>query len=119
MKFILLNAALFGALLIAGCSTGSSAVSKNALVKIDKIDAHEEWRPSIIMIDKGGSVTWKNNSTVLPHSVISVESLFPPQTVTTGGNFTFTFTNSGTFTFKDTPNNPGITEDYLITVFVK
>ena len=90
---------LLGLLLISGCAR-SEPVPKTALITIEKIDATDEWRPSVVAIAKGGTVTWKNTSLVLVHSVISGEGLFNEK-ISAGESFKYTFTQIGTFTYHD------------------
>ena len=91
--------ALLGLMLISGCAP-NTALPKTAQIKIEKIDATDEWRPSSVTIAKGGKVTWTNTSMVSVHSVISGEGLFDEK-VSGGESFSYTFTQNGTFTYHD------------------
>lgn len=91
--------ALLGLMMISGCSQ-TPPVPKTALIKIEKIDAAEEWRPSSVTIAKGGTVTWTNTSLVSVHSVISGEGLFNTN-LAGGESFRYIFTQNGTFTYHD------------------
>lgn len=70
-------------------------------VKIDIVgDDQEEWRPTTIGIQNRGTVNWLNNGNEL-HAVISNEHLWSDQLLSRGQSFNFTFTKTGTFTYRD------------------
>lgn len=92
---------LIGTLLITGCTRAQSTPSA-AKIKIEIIDAAEEWRPSTVTIAAGGIVTWTNTSSVLQHALISGEGLFD-KTLSPGESFSYTFNQKGTFTYHDNP----------------
>ncbi len=100
---------LLGMLLATGCGP---KIPKTAQIKIELVGESDEWRPSSVEIVKGGTVTWTNTGKVQPHSVISGEGLFS-KTLGTGESFSFTFTQNGTFTFRDA------TGDFIGTIYVK
>ncbi len=106
---------LLGMLLSAGCGP---KVPKTAQIKIEMIDANEEWRPSVVEIAKGGTVTWTNTSRILVHYVISGQGLFN-KTLAGGESFTYTFTQNGTFTYQDKDPAAGAVVDLVNTVYVK
>lgn len=89
---------LTGTLLITGAC--AQKAPRTAQIKIELIDATEEWRPSTVSISAGGVVTWTNTGRILQHSVISGEGLFN-KNLSPGESFSYTFTRSGTFTYHD------------------
>jgi plastocyanin len=98
-----LNALLIFAALVPVLLTMPTACStKQATqIKIDIVgDDVEEWRPTSIGVQNGGTVSWLNNGNEL-HSVISNEHLWSDKQLARGQSFNFTFTKPGTFTYRD------------------
>lgn len=95
---------VIGVLLIpAACSTPKAP--KTALIQVVLEYPLENWRPSIISVAAGGTVTWTNKSGS-QHAVVSGEGLFDTQTLEPGESFNYTFTKRGTYTYHDDPYTP-------------
>jgi len=73
-----------------------SATSSNAIAI-----TNTAFQPNNLQITAGTTVTWTNNDTV-PHRVTSDTNLFDSGPINAGSQFTFTFTQAGTFTYKST-----------------
>jgi len=98
-----LNAILIFAALVPVLLALPTACSTNATtqIKLDIVgDDVEEWRPTSVGVPSGGTVSWINNGNEL-HSVISNEHLWSDKQLARGQSFNFTFTKSGTFTYRD------------------
>lgn len=100
-------------LLISACS--GPHVPTAVEIKIEKIDATEEWRPTYIEVAVGGTVTWNNTSLVWVHSITSGEGLFDTK-LGGGESFHYTFNQTGTFTYYDDPQH---TAGTVGMIFVK
>ena len=113
MFFKIITATLLG-LSIFSAACGSPRTSHQTFqVKIAVVgDDIEEWRPSVLDLSAGDTVTWLNNGN-FNHYVVSGEKLWPDWKVLPGESFSFTFTKSGNFTFHDDPNT------YLGTIEVR
>jgi plastocyanin len=74
-------------------SSASISVSDNTIsVK------NMAFTPNNLQIKVGTAVTWVNNDTV-PHTVTSDTKVFDSGPIQPGGNFTYTFTQTGSFTY--------------------
>lgn len=54
--------------------------------------------PSTMTVKIGTTITWTNNDSV-PHSVTSDTGMFDSNTLQSGGKFSFTFNQAGTFPY--------------------
>lgn len=107
---LLLGLTLLGLIMLAGgCSPSQSTVQIKIAVVGDDI---EEWRPVLMSVRTGGTVSWLNNGNE-GHSVISDESLWSDRHLPPGESFNFTFTTPGTFTYRD------VTDTFTGTILVK
>jgi plastocyanin len=61
--------------------------------------------PTTLDINKGDTVSWRNNNKQRVYTLISDEEIFENQEMKYGNIFYYVFENSGTYTFsvKDTP----------------
>ena len=76
--------------------SSGEADSKDAYVVIEKMGYH----PSSITITKGTKVTWTDKQGLIPHDVISdKEGLFDSGNMHKGDTFSYTFNDTGTFTY--------------------
>ena len=91
---------LIGMLVVTGACGKKAPGTKE--IKIELIDATEEWRPSTVAIFAGDSVIFRNTSLVRQHAVISGEGLFD-EILFPGQSLNYTFTKNGTFTYHDNP----------------
>jgi len=55
--------------------------------------------PEKITIKKGTKVVWTNKDNA-PHQIVSDQSVFKGNVLQEGENYSFTFTNSGTYTYN-------------------
>lgn len=101
---------LFCSFLVPGACSRKAAATE---IKIDVVgDDLEEWRPTSVSVERGGTVTWVNNGNEI-HSVISVEHLWSEQKLSPQESFDFTFPNVGSFGYRDG------SETFAGTIFVK
>jgi len=63
------------------------------------------FKPVVLDINRGDTVTWRNNNKQKVYTLISDDELFEDQEMKYGNLFYHVFENSGTYTFsvKDTP----------------
>jgi plastocyanin len=91
-------------LVLVACSPVRQIPSTAQIIAVDVHDTVvEDWRPSTVVVDAGGVVTWLNAG-YMQHKVISSEGLFN-LTLSPGQSFNYTFTHSGNFTYHDDPYN--------------
>jgi len=63
-------------------------------VKIDNFS----FGPATIMVAAGTTVTWVNHDDI-PHTVVSIDSVFKSKVLDTDEKFSFTFTKPGTYPY--------------------
>lgn len=83
--------------LISGCSQQSTEEKKAAVEGNIIMINHFVFEPSDIIVDAGTAVTWKHNDNVA-HTVVS-PGLFESKTLSSGGEFTFTFDEPGEYSY--------------------
>ena len=76
----------------AATSTPSSATDNTISIK------NMAFTPNNLQIKAGTTVTWVNNDTV-QHTVTSDTKVFDSGPIDPGSNFTYTFTQAGSFTY--------------------
>jgi plastocyanin len=90
--------AAFVSIALSSCSSGNAKPE----LKVDGthvIIEHMEYIPATITVEKGTTITWTNNQ-VIPHSVTSdITDMFDSETLHKGESFSYTFNNSGTFSY--------------------
>ena len=91
---------LIGVLLISG-ACASPRTPATVQIKIEIVDAAEEWRPSSVSVSAGDVVSWLNTGN-FQHALVSGEGLFK-ESLSPKQSFNYTFTRSGTFTYHDEP----------------
>ena len=96
-------------LLPTGCGPRQTAVQINISVVGDDL---EEWRPTSVSVEKGGTVIWFNNGDEI-HWVISSEGLWSDRQLSPKETFNFTFSKVGTYGYRD------ISDTFAGTVFVR
>ena len=96
----IITVTLIGVLLLFGACS-SPRTPATVQIKIEIVDAAEEWRPSSISVFAGDVVRWLNTGN-FQHELISGEGLFK-ESLSPGQSFNYTFTRSGTFTYHDEP----------------
>ncbi len=87
--------------MIAGCTSSSkpspgpvtSTASQNS-VAVQNL----AFSPSMLTIQKGANVTWKNDDSV-QHTIVSDSPAFSSPVLNTGDNYTFQFNSSGSFPY--------------------
>ena len=90
----------FGLLLLATTMTVASAASpraqgaEKAAVNIDNF----AFGPDTLTISRGTTVTWTNRDDI-PHSIVETNDLFRSRALDTGGSYSFTFMQSGTYSY--------------------
>jgi plastocyanin len=57
------------------------------------------YSPNPITVAVGGTVTWTNTDTGLPHTSTSSDGLWNSETLQPGDSFSFTFEEAGTFEY--------------------
>jgi plastocyanin len=72
----------------------ATPLSGDATIKIDNFS----FTPSEITIKTGAKVTWTNADDV-PHTIRSVDDKFGSKALDTGDQFSFTFTQPGTYEY--------------------
>jgi plastocyanin len=60
--------------------------------------ANLAFAPATLTVPVGTRVTWRNNDSVI-HTVNSRDNLFNSPSLSSGGTFSFTFTQRGTFVY--------------------
>src|ERR1700675_4874117 len=82
-------------------SAGSSRVTEtdrpsaaNGAVKIDNF----AFGPQAITVPVGTTVTWTNNDDI-PHTAVSTDGVFKSKVMDTDEEFSYTFTNAGTYPY--------------------
>lgn len=87
-----------GPLAIVDSSLDAAAVmatdARTARVSIDNFS----FTPQVLAVESGTRVTWTNRDDV-PHTVVSTEKVFASRALDTDQEFSFTFTNTGTFPY--------------------
>jgi plastocyanin len=63
------------------------------------LNYYGEFRPQAVAVAVGGTVTW-NNTDNKDHTVVSYDGIFN-QRLITGESFTYTFTQKGTYKYRD------------------
>ena len=100
MHFKIIGAVLVGiVVLTASCGP---KIPETATVKIESHEGNDNWRPNIVEVAAGGKVIWQNTGPD-PRSVMSDQGLFN-EAISPGQTFSFTFKNSGTYTYHDNPD---------------
>ncbi len=94
---------LIGGLLLPGAC--AQKAPKTAQIEIKLEYPAENWRPSVISVAEGGTVTWTNKSNS-QHTVVSGEGLFDSVKLEPGESYNYTFTKRGTYTYHDDPYTP-------------
>jgi plastocyanin len=88
--------AVASAAVIHGVSTVRAAEEKKAVASI-AID-NFSFTPREITIAPGTTITWVNHDDV-PHTVVSADKKFKSKAMDTDDQFSFTFTDAGTYTY--------------------
>lgn len=88
--------AVASAAVIQGVSTVRAAEEKKAAASI-AID-NFSFTPKEITIAPGTTITWVNHDDV-PHTVVSTDKKFKSKAMDTDDQFSFTFTDAGTYTY--------------------
>ncbi len=100
LRLILIVFALF---LILGCSKQAGegkqvVISDSATKGTDTIMInHFIFEPEELTVDMGTTLTWKHNDNVA-HNIVS-SGLFESEVLSRGGEFTFTFTEKGEYSY--------------------
>jgi len=84
------------AAMIHGGSIARAAVEKNAASSIS-ID-NFSFTPKEITVAVGTTITWVNHDDV-PHTVVSTDKKFRSRALDTDDQFSFTFTDAGTYSY--------------------
>lgn len=84
------------ALLLSSKGIDASADEKPALTRI-AID-NFSFTPKEITVAKGTTITWVNHDDV-PHTVVSKDQKFRSKALDTNDQFSFTFTDAGTYIY--------------------
>ena len=100
--FILVLVVIAGAtVMIAGC-TSSSNPSPGPVTSTSSQNPvavqNYAFSPSMLTIQKGANVTWKNDDSV-QHSIVSDSPAFSSPLLNTGDTYTYQFNNSGSFPY--------------------
>jgi plastocyanin len=99
MKKIFLTILVFALVAsLVGCSTKTTPSGNGNLSKNVVHITNYSFQPESITINKGESVTWVNDDSVT-HTVTSDTNLFDSGSISADGNFTYTFSQSGTFRY--------------------
>jgi plastocyanin len=82
--------------MIHGVSIARAAENKNAAVTVT-VD-NFSFTPKEITVVAGTTITWVNHDDV-PHTVVSTDKKFKSKALDTDDQFSFTFTDSGTYAY--------------------
>ncbi len=86
-------------LLALSCSTATSEVAQSAPIKTDTIDISDfKFVPDSIEVPADTTVKWRNNDNVI-HTILSDTNLFQSNPLPADGNYSYTFSEKGTFTY--------------------
>jgi len=98
-----------GAIVLAACSgsTGDSAQTTTQDVTTTSTSEDGDgisivdfaFGPKTLGISVGETVTWTNNETGVPHTVVSDDGVWESDTLRPGDSFSFTFDQPGTYTY--------------------
>jgi len=99
---ILVLVALAGAMvMVTGCTSTSnpspSSVASTASQNNVSVQNYA-FSPSMLTIQKGANVTWRNDDSV-QHTIVSDTQAFTPPTLNKGDAYTFQFNNTGTYPY--------------------
>ena len=92
---------IFVTVLAAGCTSNTSPNStsvKSSSSQNTVVIKNLAYSPAALTIQKGASVTWRNDDSV-QHSVVSDTGAFTSPTLNQGDTYTHQFTATGTFSY--------------------
>jgi plastocyanin len=106
MNIFRLAALIVATVFVASCSNNSSPTTPTngsgvSIVAGSSNKTTDAYSPSPIAIARGAAVTWTNNDTTV-HDSTSDNGVWSSGTLAPGASFTFTFSNTGTFTYHCT-----------------
>lgn len=81
---------------------GDSAVWQTKKAEAQVVIEHMKYVPETLKVVKGTEVTWKDNQSIIPHSVTSDNGKFESGDMHKGDVFTHVFNEAGIFTYKCT-----------------
>ena len=102
--------AVLAALVVTGtATTARDASAANMSVRITDF----AYAPSSINVTAGDSVAWRNDDAEVPHTVTSDAGSFESGTLHSGGTFSWTFTDAGTYRYH-CAIHPGMTGTVVV-----
>jgi len=93
INILILISAIIPVFLLSGCTQQQNNPGVN-MVSIENL----AFNPNTLTVSTGTTVTWINNDNV-DHTVNSESGLFNSGTLTKGKNYTYTFTEPGTYNY--------------------
>ncbi len=91
---ILLVAVTSGIGSITFAATPPANASPEIAIKIDNFS----FSPATVTVPAGTTVRWTNHDDI-PHTVVSEDKVFKSQVLDSDGDFTYTFTKPGTYSY--------------------
>jgi len=98
-----------GAIVLAACSGSTGGSAPTTAPDVTTTSTSEDgggisiegfaFGPDDLSISVGETVTWTNNETGVPHTVVSDDGVWQSDTLSPGDSFSFTFDQPGTYTY--------------------
>jgi len=98
-----------GAIVLAACSGSTGGSAQSTTQDVTTTSTSEDgagisivgfaFGPKTLGISVGETVTWTNNETGVPHTVVSDDGVWQSDTLRPGDSFSFTFDQPGTYTY--------------------
>jgi plastocyanin len=83
----------------ATTTTGATSSTAAAAGPVEVSIADFAYAPALATVGVGGTVTWTNDDSGLPHTATSADGGWNSETLQPGESFSFTFETAGTFDY--------------------